>query len=122
LVASELLDELVSQVGFQTAIRICRAYGGTRLAIPSKTHETHPLALLVGLDAARTLSATYGGQRLAIPAEVNALLMQRNATICQDYVGGTSISTLARRHRLSRKMITKILDAQSIPRRMDGDD
>jgi hypothetical protein len=121
-VASELLDEIVDQVGFQPAIRICRAYGGQKLRIPLKVPESHPLALLIGLDAATKLSKAYGGECLTIPAEVNALLKQRNATICQDYVGSASISKLARRHRLSRKMITKILDAAGIPRRLEGDD
>lgn len=109
-----MLTEIVSTIGMQPTLELTRAWGGRTISIPAKMHEMHPIALTVGYNAALKLAAAYPGGRLEIPAERTILLELRNSSICSEYQQGESVSKLAERWGISRKMILKVLDRNSL--------
>lgn len=47
------LKDLIDVVGLEPARKLVGVYGGTRLTVPAKMHEAHPLAELLGIEADR---------------------------------------------------------------------
>jgi hypothetical protein len=61
------IAEITDVIGAEAALRLVRAYGGTRLHVPRLVNQGHDLALTIGLDAARRLADAWGGLRPRIP-------------------------------------------------------
>lgn len=110
------LDRISSSIGLPAAIGICRLYGGRQVWIPTSVGLDHPICVEIGTVAAERLCREFGGATLDVPSERSALIAHRNDVISRAYIAGTPVQTLAREHRLSRKMIHNILDALGIDR------
>lgn len=107
--SSAVLEELVRLIGMPAAIEVARVYGGSTLRVPQTLGPLHPLTVAIGAEAAQAIAREFAGCALDIPAERSALIAWRNETIVAAHGDGASVHALARDHRLSRKMIRKIL-------------
>ena len=117
---SSMLDEIAQAIGLPAAIGLSRKYGGTLLRIPPRVDQHHPICVVIGTEAAERLCREFPCMAIDVPSERAALIAHRNEVICREYQGGETVLKLARDHRLSRKMIHKILDAAGIDRRSSG--
>jgi hypothetical protein len=117
---TSMLDEITKAIGLPAAIGLSRVYGGSLLRIPQRIDQSHPICVAIGADAAEKLCREFHGMAIDVPSERVALIAHRNEVICREYLDGATVVSLARDHRLSRKMIHKILDAAGIDRRSSG--
>lgn len=109
--ASAVLRDLVTLLGYAPTIELLRAWGGRRLKVPATMHQDHALVFTVGWDAARKLAAAYGGaDALDLPAERNHLVDLRNAALVAEFGRGRTISWLAHHFGLSRRQVNSVLD------------
>lgn len=115
-----MLDEIVRTIGLPAAIELCRVYGGTALKVPTRLDLHHPICVAIGTEAAEMLAREFPGMVINVPSERKALIANRNQVICREYLAGANVLPLSRHHRLSRKMIHKILAAGGIVRRSAG--
>lgn len=103
------LKELVDVIGLTAAQKLVSAYGGTRLVVPMKMPESHPLAQLLGLEAARKLSAHYAHERMDVPVALAAIRAVRDQTIRDEHREGVSARRLALRFQLTERRVWEIL-------------
>jgi len=109
---SNCLKDVVNLIGPQAAIRLVRAKGGRDVSLPyqNELHDMHWLVVIVGLDNAQKLCNYFLGASLKLPIEVNALLQLRNEAIAEDYGNGMSVSQIADKYQIDRKLVQKVLD------------
>lgn len=110
---SHYLKQVLNLIGHQSTIRLVRAKGGRDITLPIEKNLTDNnwLVVLVGMDNAKKLCNHFNGNSIKLPIEVNALIQLRNASIAIDYQDGSSISELASKYQVDRKLIQKILDS-----------
>lgn len=63
---------LVEEVGFDAAVRLAEAFGGTPLYIPRNPKPDQKIARAVGMEVARKLAARWGGDAHDIPMAKSA--------------------------------------------------
>lgn len=61
-------SELERLIGLKNAKKFINKYGGQRIYIPSKSHDTHKLARLVGVQGMSALCASYPSQYIELPS------------------------------------------------------
>lgn len=61
------VDELMEIMGRETALVLCRTYGGIEVYIPAKPGPDHRLAPVVGMEALRALADYAGGWHVELP-------------------------------------------------------
>lgn len=59
--------ELVGLIGEAATIALAEQFGGTRLYVPMRTKDTHPIARAIGRHAAVILCGHYGPSTIRIP-------------------------------------------------------
>lgn len=100
-------------IGREAVEKIMANYGGTRLYVPKSVAASHPLAELIGIDAAQALAASYGGEvHLDIPKGDAIRRSERDERIACEREAGESVSSLARRYRLTERQIRTIYRKQ----------
>lgn len=105
----QVLQDFVRLIGLAPTLVIVEQYGGCRLYVPVRPTEDHPLAQLIGFENLCTLSRVYGLEsHFDIPKATLATRHLRNEKIRADYAS-KSVRDLAREHRLTERMIWKIL-------------
>lgn len=108
------LKEMSDIIGLEATRKLVAAYGGTRLRVPVKMPEAHPLAELLGLEAARLLSCHYGLEEFDVPTASAAIKRARNRRMQAEHREGVSARRLARRYQLTERRVWEIL-AEDLP-------
>lgn len=104
------LKEMSDIIGLEATHKLVSAYGGTRLRVPVKMPETHPLAELLGLEAARALSCHYGLEEFDVPTASAAIKRARNHRMyLEHHEEGVSARRLALKYRLTERRVWEIL-------------
>ncbi|MDT8446176.1 MAG: Mor transcription activator family protein [bacterium] len=62
-----MLEELVSILGQEGALKLIQRFGGTALYIPHNPPQNHALSLVLGPEGAARLASYYGGENLYLP-------------------------------------------------------
>ena len=118
---SSTLDRITALIGLPATIGLTRVFGGQRVWVPSAAPSpSHPLTQAVGGDAVELLCAEFGNAKLEVPSARAALIAARNEAIIAGYLAGRGIRELHRAHKLSPRMIRKILDAGGVVRPDQG--
>lgn len=65
--SSALVDELAQVIGQPSLMKLCEAFGGTKLYVPARFTATHPIAATIGMKAATILSEHYYGTMIDLP-------------------------------------------------------
>ena len=65
----EALAELASAIGEPLALALSARFGGTRLYVPRKISDGHPICVALGREGADSLSAYAGGGEIAVPKQ-----------------------------------------------------
>lgn len=110
-----LTAELCSLIGEDATRTLIQHWGGGWLYIP-KSPLGHPLSTVLGEDAARLLSEYFGGIRLAIPLGAQLALEDRNEAIRRDRAEGMSVPQLARKYRVSLRLVYYVVGSEPKPR------
>ncbi len=100
-----VVREIEQIAGWTAALRIVKRWGGTRLYVPERIGEGHPLAQAAGLDAAAKLSRRFAGVHIEIPRAYRALCAERRAQIAARYAAGESAARLAREYGMHHRWI-----------------
>jgi hypothetical protein len=98
------LSRIASLIGEAATLRLIEEHGGTRIYVPAKPHQGHPLALTIGLDAARALASDWGGIWLKVP-----LCRHWRARVYR--ARGESYRAIAKRLGMDESGVWRILNA-----------
>lgn len=109
---SNVLDQVVDLIGIHATLRLVRLKGGQTISFPlaQNLHYLNWLVVEVGMNEAICLCDFYQGATIKLPIEVNALLQVRNQAISKDFQNGGSISSIAKKYGVDRKLVQTILD------------
>ncbi|WHP05776.1 MULTISPECIES: Mor transcription activator family protein [Acinetobacter] len=113
---SHVFQKVIDLIGVHAAIRLVRLKGGQDITFPlvGNLHYLHWLVVEVGMDNAITMCKEFRGESLKLPIEVNALLQLRNQAIADEFTAGESISSIAKRYGVDRKLVQTILDKSGL--------
>lgn len=98
------LNELIEAVGEDAALKLIRAFGGTRLYVPHSPEANDLLASTIGYYAATRLARIYGGDRVDVPNPP-----PRRIRIMQLRASGMSVDAIARELRCTRRRVFQVL-------------
>jgi Mor family transcriptional regulator len=116
----ELLQQISSDCGQQTALVLLLNFPGVHVRIPKNPTATHKLAELLGIMAFNKLCAMYGNEILQIPRAAAAIRALRNQQILQDFASGTMLqSEIALKYGLTERQVNHICNAVLIDRQLD---
>lgn len=109
---SHAFQKVIDLIGVHAAIRLVRLKGGQDITFPlvGNLHYLHWLVVEVGMDNAIAMCKEFKGDSLKLPIEVNALLQLRNQAIADEFQAGESISSIAKRYGVDRKLVQTVLD------------
>ena len=121
---SHKLDQVVKLIGHTAAIKLVRLKGGQETSFPkaSNLHDLHWLVVEVGLKNAQKLCIEYEGATLKLPIEVNALLQLRRDAIAEEFKKGSSVSQLACKYEIDRKLVQSYLDCYGLRGKLKTDE
>lgn len=109
-----MLQELAETLGFAAAIALAERYGGTEICVPARDpsgdHSEWQVWADLGGEVAGKLIQRFRGERLYIPKGDHALRCARNRAIVAEYRGDVTYSDLARKHGLTARRISDILN------------
>tara|TARA_R110000823_G_scaffold290928_1_gene409204 strand:+ start:8572 stop:8991 length:420 start_codon:yes stop_codon:yes gene_type:complete len=105
----ESLQEMSDVIGLEAVQTFVGVYGGTRLTVPQKMPDDHPLAELLGTEVAGKLSEHYALERVDVPRAHFARMHARNRRLCADHHAGESVRQLALQYRLTERRVWEIL-------------
>ena len=114
----DVTSELVHHIGYESAMRLIKHFGGTTMWIPSgKSVWPQDVEAVLGKDATSKLIWAFGGNELYIPMRHKEALLYRNVSICLEYeellraaMGAQeAVKKLARQHNFSDRHIWSIL-------------
>lgn len=89
LPGDEAMEAIACAIGQAAALQLAAKYGGTRIYVPRKIGDHHPLCVTLGREIADSLAAYCGGGPLVIPKQaerrerVRQLRTGRSLTIAQ---------------------------------------
>lgn len=105
-----MAKEMAQVVGLRAALAVVEHWGGTRLCVPHRLTDDHPLMQVLGAEAAEQLAAHYRGETLTVPRAAAALRAALYDQIVQEYDGGEKTAgQLAREHRVTERWIFYIV-------------
>ena len=107
-----ILSELIAIVGEEAALKLVRAFGGTRLYVPHSPEPNDLLASTIGHFAATKLARIYGGDRVDVPNPP-----PRRIRIMQLRATGMSVDAIARELRCTRRRVFQVLAEARDPNR-----
>lgn len=110
----ESLQEIREVIGMESALKLVADCGGTRIFIPKYLPENHRLVTLLGMEVAERLSQYFGGESLSIIRWAEALRVERNMHIIDQYSKGSKIGDLARRFKLTERRIYTIVSRPAV--------
>ncbi len=120
----DMAQQLVGLIGLPGTIRLVDQLGGTTFPVSRNERSLghvryNLLAEVVGAQAADKITAEFGGTKLYIPQCRKALQQVRNRAICADFdrlvgpgsdsSGKDAVFLLARKYRLSDRLVWQIL-------------
>jgi hypothetical protein len=101
----------------EATMMIVKEHGGTRLCIPSASHDLHgehPLVIKVGMKPAQLLAAYFSGETIEVPTGKKATeKMRRLQAISEHNWGGVSVDDLAKKYRVHRRTMFRWLKKPS---------
>lgn len=104
-----VLKEVAALIGLPATLNLVRAYGGTRIYVPTRFDPDHPIVKLVGHEAAAKLIQTYGGwEHFDLPKADIAVKAARDNQIRRDRGLGATQAQLAVRYSLTERQIRNI--------------
>ncbi len=105
-----VLAEMAEVIPATDVLKLAERFGGTRLYFPwQPPGETSELARVLGVSAAQALSARYSGDVIEMPLAALAFQTMRDREIDALGAKGESAGQLARRFKLTRRSVTRIL-------------
>lgn len=94
-----VLAEVAAVAGYDAALKLAQARGGTQIYLPPNPGRDHWLSRLVGFDAARAiadrLTCGVGGMRIDLPSGPRNPALARRAQVDQMLVAGRSERDIA---------------------------
>ena len=111
-----ILAEIADAAGFDAALRIADAKGGTRAYFPAQPEPDHWLVVLVGSDRARAIGAALApgksGIELEVPMGPSASQAKRWRTIIDMSAEGRSKPAIARAVGVHHKTVQRVLNGK----------
>lgn len=110
------LEIVEKTIGADATAALLSALGGSRIVIPQKVGEHHPIAQAVGLDAARMLTVEMAGMTVDLPVTA-----RKRALIVAALGEGLSAYRIANRYTCSPRFVYKVqaeLRAAEPPKQM----
>lgn len=104
-VVADIRDEF----GDDAAAAMVEAFGGSKLYVPQHLGRDHRLVEALGLQVARWLHREFRGAYLEVPSCKSADRAARDETMRSEAAAGASLAELARRYRLSRRHVRRIV-------------
>lgn len=101
--------ELAGLIGADTALILCRTYGGVTLYIPKSIKADSELARIVGLPALRVLATVYGGEVVTVPNRRKAA--PRKGKILELLAAGTPAREIALRLDVTQRYVEYVATA-----------
>lgn len=104
------LRAIARVAGLEPVLKLMNQYGGRVIYIPQDVSPQQNLDQLVGEMCFNSLRACYGGEMIYIPFPPTAkqIRIARDREIRSARAEGATVSSLARKHRLSMRTIRKI--------------
>lgn len=93
---SGLLREVAEATSVTAALKLARAFGGTKIYIPHRLPGGHALVDAAGRDAAEHLSSNYAGEILLVPLGPEADAGRKRRAIRERLADGHSNQRIAR--------------------------
>jgi hypothetical protein len=106
-----LAREMVSLMGFESTMSLCRKLGGLKVSVPRSLSADSRLVQLLGLDMANRLMTKYGGEQIEVPLLASVGRLLRDNAIRADFDGGSTVDELAQRYQLTSRSIYIVLKA-----------
>lgn len=100
------IEELI---GLEGCAALMEGWGGSKLYIPEKVRQEHPLTQALGVESAEVMAKQYGGCTISVPKGVQALMSFRNSSILGDKAN-LSAAKLARKYDLTERRVWQILE------------
>ena len=108
-----VLRDIAALIGLPATMTLVRVYGGTRLYVPKRFDQEHPLTKLLGHESALILIDHYGGdEHFDIPIATAHVRALRNGKIRRDRQMGATHRELARRNTMTERQIRNILQGE----------
>lgn len=113
-------EELDAICGREAARKLLVACGGTRVYVPARLAEDHPLVVLLGEAAAQALVADAGGIEVHIPLGATGARAREREELRALIAAGLSAATIARRLGISRRTVFREKRRQRLEARQKG--
>ena len=109
----DFLAEIAEEIGEAAALRLAHEFGGVRcyVPLPTKLRPQHKLAQAVGLVTAQKFAQRFGPGHIIIPFGPTADGAERRRRVVELARQGLSNAAIARRTRLNRRTVQRILAA-----------
>ena len=104
-----MLADLATTIGTAATLKLLDRFGGTRLYVPGRVGDEHPLVFAIGKEAADKLVAVYGRERIDVPRASEMWRASRDADIRDRYRAGETAAELARYYQVTERTIYRIL-------------
>ncbi|MCC7413346.1 MAG: hypothetical protein IT495_17150 [Gammaproteobacteria bacterium] len=101
--------EFVELLGLEEARRLLRARGGGFIYVPADPATATTLREVLNEASVTALCARYRGSSLELPTDCAIARVLRDVDICAAHAGGMSATALARRYRLTRRHVLRIV-------------
>jgi hypothetical protein len=103
---------LAEAVGLPTLLKLVEKYGGTYLNLPESGIPTEELVSQLGPEAAKAITWHARGGTIEVPRCLGLIRATRNRQIRTDRAAGLTLARLARKHQLTLRQISNILDEE----------
>lgn len=114
--SSVILSELYTTIGYRALMQLLSDSAGRNVYVPVRyPSEDHPLVKSIGLKAAEALSWRYGGDFISVPTTTLIDRAKRNRKILDDRDCGLTVLAIAKKYKLSRRTVHKILENAGKP-------
>lgn len=111
---SPLLIELIELIGVAETLAFAKARGGIMTYIPNRYSPSLLLNNFLKQESIFKLIEVYPGEFLEVPKADQLLTQLRDIEICEERARGTSKTTLALKHNLTRRWIKMITNQRQV--------
>lgn len=108
----DTLAQVAEVIQLPATLRLVEHFGGSRVYVPMKASQGHPLIRLIGASRASALCARFGGQHINVAHLVHRQLRTRDEEIQRGRASGLSARELARRFGISERQVYRALHRQ----------
>jgi Mor family transcriptional regulator len=107
-----VIREFRNLLGDSDSMKLEAHFAGREIYIPARMKADHDIAKTIGLKAAELVAARFGGWRMRFPMLIESEPRDiRNARILEAHRAGESFGSIARREKLSRFHVGRIVRA-----------